>query len=81
MLSYIGLVDAPIGLIKDVMVFPRSILTDHGETAHRTEADVNDIEADGRFATQSALIFGYLASFFAGTSKAFLPTCEASLAS
>ncbi len=49
------------------MVFPRSILTDHGETARRTEADVNVIEADGRFVTQSSLIFGYLASFPAKT--------------
>lgn len=45
------------------MVFPRSILTDHGETAQRTEANANDIEAGGRFAAQSSLIFGYLASF------------------
>ncbi len=66
-LATLGRYIVPIGLIKDVMVFPRSILTDHGETAHRTEANVNDIEADGRFATQSSLIFGYLASFPAKT--------------
>ena len=43
---------------------PRSILTHRGKTACRTKDSVNDsIEADGRTAYQSALIYGYLASF------------------
>lgn len=53
-----------IGPMKDVKVTPRSILTHRGETACRTKDSVNDsIEADGRTAYQSALIYGYLASF------------------
>ncbi|MBJ2280649.1 hypothetical protein JFT58_20430 [Pseudomonas sp. MF6767] len=45
-------------------MIPRSILTDCGETACCTKANVNDsAEADGRSASQSALIYSYLALF------------------
>jgi len=43
-------------------VFPRSVLTDRGETAHRVEANGN-VEADERPTSQSTLILGYFASF------------------
>lgn len=45
---------------KDVKVFPRSILTNRGETAHRAEADE-------RSTSQATLILGYLALFPAET--------------
>ncbi|WP_157213035.1 hypothetical protein [Pseudomonas sp. M47T1] len=48
---------------------PRSILTDRGEPASRTEPSFNDIiEADERSASQSAVIYGYLALFPAKTA-------------